>query len=96
MRRPIGGLDSVVAFVLRAGPAVIARGSKRPRFSLSMAISIVPEDSRWDPGAIETAGRGGGGGGVFMLRCCNSGKMGGIAFSIASSMLTVTGEEPKL
>lgn len=86
----------MVALVLNAGPAVMARGSKRPRFSLSIAMSIVPEDSRWDPGAMETAGSGGGGGGVFMLRCCSSGRMGGMAFSIVSSILTVTGEDPKL
>jgi hypothetical protein len=55
---------------------------------LSIAISIVPEDSR----EVVDAGIGGGGGGV--LRCCSSGRIGGIIFSIVSSMLTVTGEVP--
>lgn len=69
-------------------------------FSLSMAISIVPEDSRVEPVEI---GAGGGGGGVDS-RCWSSGRIGGggrfspdflwIAFSMPSSILTVTGDEP--
>jgi hypothetical protein len=53
-----------------------------------MAMSIVPDDSR----EVVEAGIGGGGGGV--LRCCSSGRIGGITFSIVSSILTVTGEVP--
>jgi hypothetical protein len=83
--------------ILIVGAAVIARGSNLPRFSLSMAMSIVPEDARGDTGPRGTGG--GGGGGVF--RCCSSGKIGGFSnsfrpmeFSMVSSILTVTGEEP--
>lgn len=74
-----------------AGPAVMARGSILPRFSLSMAMSIVPDDSR---GEVQAGEKGGGGGGGGVLRCCSSGRIGGVfsAFSSVSSMLTATGE----
>ena len=71
---------------------------------LSMATSMVAEDSRGEV-ASDEKGTGGGGGGVF-FRCWSSGRMGGggggicstcgadgrrcMAFSIVSSMLTVT------
>lgn len=60
------------------GPAVIARGRRRPRFSLSMAMSIVPEDSRGEAQAGGEFEKGGGGGGGGVFRCWSSGRMGGM------------------
>lgn len=63
--------------MVAVGPAVMARGRRRPMLSLSMAMSIVPEDSRGEAqdGELDRKGTGGGGGGV--LRCWSSGRMGG-------------------
>lgn len=71
---PLTLVRTSIVFV-NAGPAVIARGSRRPKFSLSKAMSIVPEDSRGEAEAELENGNGGGGGGV--LRCWSSGRIGG-------------------
>lgn len=58
----------------RAGAAVMALGRRLPISSLSIAMSIVAEDSRGE--LTSWKGGGGGGGGVF-LRCWSSGRIGG-------------------